>query len=191
VARWITEHGLTVDAVSSADLDLVRLAGIDASHVVMHCHGEIPVAVGRAAFGRFVVNSSEQVTALADNPLARTQRLVVDSTRADELAAEVVTHERLDLVGLHSRIGTTDDILLTETVVALIAKMAWIRRAQSVVMSCVSLADVDVAGCDGGLHGLRHVAKAIDQAIEDGCVRYRYPRPAVSVSLPRSALLPT
>jgi len=191
VARWITEHGVNVDAVSSADLDRVRLAGIDASHVVMHCHGEVPIAVGRAAFGRFVVDSSEQVSVLAGNPLERTRRLVVDSTRADELAAEVVTHERLDLVGLHSRIGTTDENQLTDTVVAMIANMAWISRTQSVVMSCVSLADLDVMGCDGGLHGLRHVAKVIDQAVEDGCIRFRYPRPAVTVSPRPSAVLPT
>jgi len=187
VSRWIAERGVNVDAASSADLDRVLLAGIDASHVVMHCHGDVPIAVGRAAFGRFVVDSC--VAALADNPLERTQRLVVDSTRADELASEAVTHERLDLVGLHSRIGTVDENQLTETVTAMIAKMAWISRKQSLVMSCVSLADLDVIGCDGGLHALRYVAKVVDQAVEDGCIRFRYPRPAVTVSPRASAVL--
>ena len=100
-----------------------------------------------------------------------------------------MTHERLDLVGLHSRIGTVDENQLTETVTAMIAKMAWISRKQSLVMSCVSLADLDVIGCDGGLHALRYVAKVVDQAVEDGCIRFRYPRPAVTVSPRASAVL--
>jgi diaminopimelate decarboxylase len=191
VARWIRDRGVTVDVTSTGDLERVRLAEIHASHVVMHCHGDISRPLRRAAFARFVVDSDEQIAALADNPLARTQRVVADGDSSDELAAAVLAHRRLELVGLHSRLGSVGEGELAETVVAMIAKMAWISRKHSVLLTRVSLGDFDVEGCDGDLCGLRRPANVIDQAIEDGCIRYRYPRPAVTVSALCSVVLPT
>jgi len=191
VANWIREQGVGIEVASIEDLGRVRLAGIDAARVVMHCHGDVSLAVYRAAFGRFVVESGEQIAKLADNPLERTQRVLVDEKSADELAAEVLAHERLHLVGLHSRPGDVDEHELTQTVVAMIAKMACVGRRHAVLLTRLSLGDLDVSECDGDLRSLRRLAKVIEQAIEDGCIRYRYPRPAVTVSLPRSVLLPT
>jgi diaminopimelate decarboxylase len=73
----------------------------------------------------------------------------------------------------------------------MIAKMAWISRKHGVVLSRVSLSDLDVQDCDGDLRDVRRAAKVIDQAVEDGCIRFRYPRPAVTVSPRRSLLLLT
>ncbi len=190
VASWIRNQGVTVDIASMADLDRVRLAEVKPSRVVMHCHGEVSASIRRAALSRFVVDSDQHVAELADNPLARTQRVVVDVARSDELAAKVVTHRQLELVGLHYRVGATDEVELTENVIAMIARMAWISRELNVVLSRVSLGDVDVTGCDGDLRSLRRVARVIDQAVEDGCIRFRYPRPALTVSPHRSLLLP-
>ena len=189
VSSWIRDHGVTVDIASMAELDLVKSAGIHATRAVMHCHGEVSVAIRRAALARFVVDSGEQVGELADNPLARTQRVVVDAAVSEELAAQVAAHRRLELVGLHCRVGSTEIRELGENVEELIGTMAWISRNHGMVLSRVSLGDVDVTDCEDDLRGLRRVAKTIAQAVEDGCVRFRYPRPAMTVSPRRSLLL--
>lgn len=187
VASWIRDHGVGVDAASTADVDLLRIAGVHASQVVMHCHGEVSASSRRAAFARFVVDCPEQVDELADNPLERMQRVVVADS-SDEMVAEVLAHSRFDLVGLHHRVGTVGLDELADRVVALIARMAWVTRKHGVTLSRVSLGDVDVKGCDRDLRSVRRVTKAVDQAVEDGCIRFRYPRPALTVS-PRPSLL--
>ena len=182
LASWIRDHGVGVDVASRADVDLLRMAGVHASQVVMHCHGELSASSRRAAFARFVVDCAEQVAELADNPLDRTQRVVVAADSSDELAGEVLAHRPLDLVGLHYRVGTVGLDELADRVSALIARMAWITRKHGVTLSRVSLGDVDLAGCDRDLRSVRRVAKVVDQAVEDGCIQCRYPRPALTVS---------
>ena len=191
VAVWAREQGVAIDVTSTDDLGRVRLAGIDASHVVMHCHGDVPVAIGRAGFSRFVVDSREQIAMLADSPLAKMQPVVLDVARSEELDAEVVAHKRLNFVGLHCRAGESDESQLTEAVVSTIARMSWIRRKHDVLLSRLSLSDVAVPGGDGDPRRLRRFAGVIDQAVEDGCIRFRYPRPALTVSPHPSALLPS
>lgn len=187
-STWIRERGVTVDVMSSDGLDRVRLAGIDPSHVVMHCGGAVSVSMRRGRFGRFVVDSENQIVSLADDVLGK-QCVVVDATRSDELAAGALAHEELNLAGLHARIGITDEAGLADTVVAMIAKMARITRRHRVVLSCVSLGEVAVPGADGDPRALRRVAGIVEQAVEDGCIRYRYPRPAVTVAPDRTTLL--
>lgn len=188
VASWVRERGSTVDVASAHDLDLVQLAGIDAAHVVMHCRDDVSVSICRGRFGRFVVDSGDQIAKLAGNSLARTQRVVVDASRSDMLAAEALAHKRVELVGLHSHIGHSRESELADTVTAMIGKMAWITRQHAVVLSCISLGEVAVAGVDGDPRALRRLAGTIDQAVEDGCIRYRYPRPALTVSLPEARI---
>jgi hypothetical protein len=190
VADWITEHGLTVDVASADELDLVRMTGVRASRVTLRCHGEVPVSTYRAAFARFVVDSGEQVACLADNPLARNQYVVVDALSSNELAAEVLSHKRLNLAGLHYRLDSVDAAELPSIVVDLIARMARISRKHAVILSRLSLGDVDVTGSDADLRSMRRIAMSIDQAVEGGCIRFRFPRPALTISPPRSVLLP-
>ncbi len=182
VADWIRNHGLTVDVASPDDLDRVRRADIKASQVVMHCHDADSVSLYRAGFARFVVDSREQIAALADNPLARTQRVVVDATSSHDLASEVVEHRRLLLVGVHYRLDDTNPGELANAVVAMIARMAWIGRKHALILTRLSLGDVGVERVDADVRSLRRVAQLIDESVEDGCIRYRFPRPALTVS---------
>jgi pyridoxal-dependent decarboxylase-like protein len=190
VAEWITEHGLTLDVASAGELDQAKVAGVKASRVVMHCHGPVSIPICRAALARFVVDSGEQVACLSDNPLARTAHVVVDAVSSNALAAEVLSHKQLNLAGLHYRLENIDAAELPAIVTDLIARMAWISRKHAVVLSRLSLGDVDVTGCDGDVRCVRRIAKSIDQAVEDGCIRFRFPRPALTVSPRRSVLLP-
>jgi diaminopimelate decarboxylase len=54
----------------------------------------------------------------------------------------------------------------------------------------VSLAEFNATelGCDRSY--LRGVSEDLDEAIDDACARYRYPRPALVVAMRRSALGP-
>lgn len=188
VADWVRRRGVTIDAASADDIDGLRLSRIDASHVVMHCGAGLSVAMCRAGFSRFVVDSGDQIAMLADSSLARTQQIAVEATRPGELAAEVLAHKRLNLIGLHAPVGTTSEHEVAATVTAMIGKMAWITRQHAVVLSCVSLGDVAVPGADGDPRAVRSLAGVVHQAVEDGCIRYRYPRPAVTVSLPNAQI---
>lgn len=190
VASWIRGRGVTVDAASIDQLDLLRMVEIDSSQVVMHCHGEVPISIRRTALSRFVVNTGEQIAELADNPLARRHHVVVDQARSDEFASEVLSHPRLALVGLHTRLDGAELGDLAESVVSMIATMARIRRTHAVLLSSVSISGVDVADMQGDLRSVCRVAGAVDQAVEDGCVRFRFPRPALTVSPRRSLILP-
>ena len=182
VADWVRRRGATIDAASAGDVDDLRLSRIDASHVVMRCGAGLSVAMCRAGFSRFIVDSGDQIAMLADNSLAKTQHVVVEATRPEELAAEVLPHKRLNLIGLHAPVGIASGHEVAATVTAMIGKMAGITGRHSVVLSCVSLGDVAVPGADGDPRALRRLAGVIDQAVEDGCIRHRYPRPAVTVS---------
>jgi hypothetical protein len=190
VATWIRNHGVTVDVASTDDLDRVRLAEIGLSHVVMHCQGDVSASVRLTALSRFVVHSVEHVAELADNPLAKRLRVVVDTALSDEVAVEVMAHRRLELLGLHHRVGACAVDELADNVVAMIARMARISHKRAIVLTRVSLGDVDVTGRGGDLRSLQRLVKVIDQAVEDGCIRFRYPRPALTVSPRRTLLLP-
>jgi diaminopimelate decarboxylase len=179
----------SVDVTSAEELEQARITGIKASRVILHCHGKVPVPLCRADLARVVVNSGEQVSCLADNPIARTQHVVVDAISPSALAADVLSHKQLNLAGLHYRLDHSDAAELPAIIVDLIARMACISRKHAVALSCLSLGDVGVQGCDGDLHSVRRIAKSIDQAVEDGCIRFRFPRPALTVSLRRSVLL--
>jgi hypothetical protein len=72
----------------------------------------------------------------------------------------------------------------------MIPEMARMRRAYRVLLTRVSLAGVDFD--EGWLEPrvLRKVGEAIDEVIGDECARYRYPRPALTLSPTPAALLP-
>jgi len=111
-------------------------------------------------------------------------RVLVDTTeqRPDVLAAEVAEQGRLELIGLHYRVGHTDLATLAATVDELFAQMVRISREHAVMLTRLSLGDVDLADF-ADPPALRRAADLIDGVVEDGCARFRYPRPALTVSI--------
>jgi hypothetical protein len=140
--------------------------------------------------GRFVVRSWQQIAIIA-NCAEQTQRVVVDVTTdsATALASEVLAHRQLDLIGLHCTSGDSDAIGAVRQR-GMIAEMARMRRAHGILLSRVSLAGVDVGERWLEPRVLRKVGQAIDEVIGDECARYRYPRPALTLSPAPAALLP-
>ncbi len=132
-----------------------------------------------------------QQVAVLSRSAARTQRLLVDVTvqSADVLAAEIMARPRLDLIGLHCRVGDRDREPTGEIVREMIAQMSWIRHRHAVVLTRISLAGAAELCCDRRY--LRDVSEELDEALDDACARFRYPRPALVVPISPSALNPT
>jgi diaminopimelate decarboxylase len=194
VAEWARRQRVTVDVTTADELDHAISAGISPRRVVMHLASGTAAPIRRAAnagVGRFVVRSSQQIAIIA-SCAEQTQRVVVDVTTASAgaLASEVLAHHHLDLIGLHCTLGATDDAIGAVRQRGMIPEMARMRRAYGVLLTRVSLAGVDFD--EGWLEPrvLRKVGEAIDEVIGDECARYRYPRPALTLSPTPAALLP-
>lgn len=195
VANWVNRHGVSVDVTTAEELELAVAKGISPPRLVMHCDDAtarpIRLAVN-AGVGRFVVHSAQQIALLA-SCARRPQRLLVDVTSqsADVLVAEVMARQRLDLIGLHCRLGDAGRDAAGGGLREMIAQMSWIRSKHDVILTRVSIAEFHAAevGCDRSY--LRVVSDDLDEAIDDACARYRYPRPALVVAMRRSALSPT
>ena len=190
VAKWMRREGVTVDVTSADELDRATAAGIPASRVVMHCNDANPDPIRcalDAGAARFVVGAPGQIAILAEG--TRREQVVVDvsSPEASAFTWEVVAHDRLDLIGLHRRLDDGDDA--AHVVQTLIVQMSRLSNNHGIVLSRISLAGFD-HDCCGDLRALRHVAEAINDAVEDACAHCRYPRPAFTLSPTRASLLP-
>lgn len=195
VSDWVKRHGVSVDVTSADELEVAVAKGISPPRLVMHCADGTarPVRLAvNGGVGRFVVRSAQQVALLA-SCAQRPQRLLIDVTAqsADALAGQIMARQRLDLIGLHCRLGDAGREAAGDRVREMIAQMSWIRGKYDVILTRVSIAEFHAVevGCDRSY--LRVVSEDLDEAIDDACARYRYPRPALVVAMRRSALSPT
>ena len=193
LAAWIRRQGVTVDVSTVAELERATVQGIDPMHIVMHLHGRAVAPIRHAVnagVGRFVVGSSHQIGFLHSSA-DQIQRVVIDATESDvgTLAEEAVAHHALDLIGLHCRLGA-DDAIGAVRLRGLIAEMASFRREHGVLLTRVSLAGFDIGERCLDPRILRRVAEAIGEVVGDACAQYRFPRPALTLSPSRNALLP-
>lgn len=189
VTNWVREHGVTVDVGSTEELWLARSTGILLARTVMHC-GDIGTPTVHCAVNlgaaRFVVDSTDQVERLSSG-MGRTRQVIVDadSPEVGHLVGAVAEQGRLNLIGFHSRVDGYDGAAIANGVRSMIALMAQISWEHRTVLTRISL-----AGVDGGddPRDLRRLAAEIDEAVEDGCIRFGHPRPAVTLSPSRTAL---
>jgi hypothetical protein len=91
---------------------------------------------------------------------------------------------------LHYRADGADLTGVAEIIVAMIAEMAGITRKSGGVLSRLSVGDVDLTDGEVDPRRLRRVAQTINEVTEDACIRFRYPRPALTVSPSPITLLP-
>ena len=102
----------------------------------------------------------------------------------------MIADRRVCLDGLHYVTDGADIAGLSEILFGMIAEMALISRRRAEVMSRLSVGDVDLTDMDDDPRSLRRVAETIDEIVEEACVRFRYPRPALTISPRPSTLLP-
>ena len=184
---WLRREGVTVDVTSVDELDWAVIAGIHPSHIVMHGLDE---AAGLIALGvgRVIVDSAEQMAMLrscATGP----QAVLVDVTDAC-LDRPLMVDRRVTFHGLHYRADGADIAGLAEIISAMIAEMAGISRTWGGVLSRLSVGGVDLTESDADPRSLRRVAQAINEVTEEACIRFRYPRPALTLSPSPITLLP-
>jgi diaminopimelate decarboxylase len=187
IAGWMRRECVTVDAASADELDWAVIAGIHPSHIVMHGLDE---AAGLIALGvgRVIVESAEQMAMLrscATGP----QAVLVDVTDAC-LERPLMVDRRVQFHGLHYRAGGADLTGLADIISAMIAEMAGITRKWGGVLSRLSVGGVDLTDGEIDPRGLRRVAQTINEVVEEACIRFRYPRPALTLSPTPITLLP-
>lgn len=186
VATAVRKRGQSVDVRSCEELTFVLSAGVPAPRIVMHDDGitaaPIRCAVN-AGVGRLVLGCCQQQVAVLAGCAGRSQRVLVDVTTdcASDTIAAVLGRPRLNLIGLHARL--TPEAPLTayaDTVARMIAQMAHIRREQDIILTRVSLAGGDVLSDRTAATGvLRGLAAELEDAFDDACARFRFPRPAL------------
>jgi Pyridoxal-dependent decarboxylase, pyridoxal binding domain len=193
VARWIRRHRVTVDVRSAQEFRQVSSSGVLVPQIVMHCAGDVATQLLHCAVnvgvGRFVVDSVEQVAALA-TAMGRMRQVIVDVAAPDVelLAAKVVENRRLNLIGLHCRLDDNGDTTAVDAVQGMVAQMARLRRVHPVILTRISLANVD-AGEGVERRALRRHAEAVEDAVEDACIWFRHPRPALTLAPAPAVLL--
>jgi len=193
-AAWIRREQVTVDVTNAGELNRAIAARIDPMHIVMHPQGRAVAPIRgavNAGAARFVVSSCRQIAILGDRA-DRTQRVVVDATdhAGGALASDVLTHPELELIGLHCNLDDPDDAIGTVKLRQMVAEIVRIRRAHNVLLTRVSLAGLDVGEHWLEPRILRRVAEAMGEVIGAACTQHRYPRPVLTVSPSRAALLP-
>ena len=194
VANWIRRHRVAVDVTTADELDRAASAGVDPLRIVVHRRDGDAAAVRRAAdagVGTFVISSIQQI-AIPAGDAERIHRVLIDVTAqsADALASQMLTHKRLRLTGLQCRLDDPDDPIGAVKLRRLIAAMARIRSEQGVVLSRVSLTDLDFGPWCRELRVLRRIGEAMGEVIGEACAHHRFPRPALTVAPGRAALLP-
>jgi diaminopimelate decarboxylase len=191
VREWIQRQRLAVDVTTAGELAQAVVAGTEPERIVVHPRDGAGLPTPRAVtadVGRFVVSSSRHVGRLAAH--TREHRQVLVDAAADgvgALASEVLAHSELDLVGLHCRLND-GDVVGALMLSRAIGEMSWIRRRYGVLLTQISLANLDVGErCERWL--LRRVSDAISEVIDEACARHRFPRPALTLAPSRGALL--
>lgn len=173
-ARWLRGHGVGLTASCEDDLALIIGAGVAPRRVVLHCNN-LPTrtiwhAVGLGV-GQYILGSREQITTLSactDRP----QCVVLDVTDepGDDDVQAMLGQPNIEVSGLHSDLDRLD------TVNEMMAVMAQLRYHMGVLLTRVSVA---VSGTDE--RPIAAIASQLDDTVEGGCARFRYPRPVVQV----------
>ena len=173
-AQWLRGHGLGLSANCDDDLARVITAGVAPRRVVLHCD-DLPArtmwhAVGLGV-GQYIVGSREQMSTLSACA-ERPQCVVLDVTDEpdDAMVEAMLDQPNLEVSGLHSGLDRID------TVDEMIAVMAQLRYHRGTLLTRLSVA---VSGTDE--RPIEAIAGQLDDTVEGGCARFRYPRPVVQV----------
>jgi diaminopimelate decarboxylase len=174
-ANWVRDEGCEVDARSPQGISFAMSAGITPRRMIFHCAGAtgrtIHDAIGLGV-GQFVVDS-ESAAAMLGACADRPAQVLVDVTSGapDWLFKAVLAEERLLMTGLYSELGYPVDAVLR-----MLDNVADVRSRYGVPLSRIG-----VVMRGGQLTSPQSLADAIGDAIDEGCARYRLPRPALTV----------
>jgi Pyridoxal-dependent decarboxylase, pyridoxal binding domain len=174
-ASWIRERGCGVDAHSPQGIAFAMSAGVAPARVMFHCNSATGRTITDAlslGVGQFIVDSESGVVMLgacAERP----QHVLIEVTGdgTDGLVAAVLAEEQLTLTGFYNEADNPADAVLP-----IFELMADVRSRRGLLLSRMG-----VAVRDGHPTSPESLAEAICDAVEEGCARFRLPRPALTV----------
>jgi diaminopimelate decarboxylase len=185
VVTTVRKRGHSVDVHSCQELTAALSAGFPGRQIVLHDDGVTAAPIRcavNAGVGRLVLGCAHQVAVLA-SVAGHAQRVLVNVTAdgAHDTIAAVLARPRLNLIGLHARLTpAAHTTAYTDTVGQMIAQMAHIRREQDIILTRVSLAGGAVlSDRTAPPSALRALAAELEDAFDDACARFRFPRPAL------------
>ncbi|MGW6729999.1 diaminopimelate decarboxylase family protein [Nocardia sp. NPDC055029] len=205
VARWVAEEGLSVQVGSAGELSVALAACIDPRRIVLHGNGktfdELQSAVA-CGVGRIVVGSLTEITLLA--ALATTPQQVLlrvapgievpgspqfgfplGGDSFETAVARIATQPNLQLIGLHCHLGAQihNPDHYGEAIRRMIGEMAWIDNEYGMLLTHLDIGGghaVAYRSGDAELN-LHELADILDDALDAGCARHRFPRPALTM----------
>lgn len=176
VAAWVRAHGVTVYAGGDDELDLAGQCGVRPAQLVLRCGATAEPIVGALDLGvnRFVVSCEQHVDVLV--ACAHHDTYV----HVDGECAAVVGEGCLDIIGLHCDVQASGPLDWGAATGRLLGRIASMRGGGS-ALTRISLTGGPMGiWMDGDKAELRAIASAVDDAIDEGCARWRLPRPSVT-----------
>ena len=83
--------------------------------------------------------------------------------------------DRLELIGLHCRLGDVNPETIEDTVWAMIAQMAWVRREYGLILARVACASSSrLSGATIATTCVPRHTDALEEAVEDAWPRSRH-----------------
>ena len=212
LAKWVRDHGLTVEIRTGEDLAVAIAAGIHPTRMIVHAAGlsesDLRATVNLAP-GRIVVCSINHIDLLAAAVEQRKQSVIIgvidgnapdlgladgrcefhagfrlDSTGLDKGVESLLNFSCLDLVGMYCDVGAYehDFVSYPAAIGQLITEMTHIRRQHGVVLTLLGLGGGRAVPPDDWSVALPELANQIDDSLDDACATMRFPRPIVVLS---------
>ena len=173
-AQWLRGQGAGLSARSDDDLGHIIAAGVAPRRAVLHCD-DLPTrtiwhAVGLGV-GQYIIGSHEQMATLSACA-ERPQSVVLDITdRPDDATVKAMLDQpNVQVLGLHSNLDRIDAIE------EMIAAMAELRYQRGALLTRLSVA---VSATDP--RQIEAISSQLNDTVEGGCARFRFPRLVVQV----------
>lgn len=183
LAGWIGEQHLTLVVESPTALSAARRCGVDPSRIVVrvqsaHDANELVALRQCERAGRIVLSTgllafsgSSDVSGAQQPVLVRT-----DGNReyVESIIAQIVDCPATAFVGAECTASTLDGVFAS--MIESIALMAQAYRDHGVLGTELHLRVAFPDGVDSAL-----LSDVLDDAVDEGCIRYRFPRPRLSI----------
>ena len=153
VARWVSEEGLGVDVCTGGELAVVQRAGLDPRRVGLHGNNKSVEELREAmtlGVGRIIVDSFDEIARLGDTheyiaTAHEDQKFgfsIADGSAAAALLA-CFQHSWLDLIGIHSHIGSQ---IFDAEAFEVAARRTLRLHADFATQTSVELGELDLGG---------------------------------------------
>ena len=178
-AAWARAHGVTVLARDDDELDLLQYNGIRPTQIVFRCgpvSGAIRRAVNLGVF-RFIVCTPQQIARL-DECAQRTNYVYLE-----EQSPLVIADRRVKVIGLHSDVDASGGSVEWATAAErLLCRTALLQACGSPVHRIMLSGGSTDIWLNDQAPQLKSILRAVDDALCEGCERWRLSRPLVTLA---------